>query len=245
MYISWIIPVKNGEHLIEKGVREVDAYLRGKNFPGGFEIIVMADSTSKDKTVEMAERTKSVNSVIRVVASATGGKGGAVRGGMLAASGDIRLFSDVDNATSPGHFDKMLPLFEKGADVVISSRDPRDAAGAFMEVPESFVRQLAGKTGNLIIQIFAVWGIWDTQNGFKAFTKRAAEEIFSRAKIQGFAFDIEMLALARKLHYRIAVIPVLWKHQEESTVTLKSYIQVFIDVFKIRWNIIMGHYKFP
>ena len=243
MYLSWIIPVRNGANFLANSVGEVDRYLKSKNFAGGYEILIIADIHSSDKTVEVADALKNTYGAVRVMAVETGGKGGAVRQGMLAATGGVRIFSDDDNATSPGHFDAMISHFERGMDVVISSRNPKDAAGAYQEVPESFLRRFAGKAGNMIIQVFAVWGIWDTQNGFKAVTAKAANEIFSRSLMPGFSFDIEMLALARKLKYKIGIIPVVWKHTEESTVTLKSYIQVLIDVFKIRWNIIINKYR--
>ncbi|KKU50792.1 MAG: hypothetical protein A3A28_02320 [Candidatus Sungbacteria bacterium RIFCSPLOWO2_01_FULL_47_32] len=243
MYISWIIPVRNGENILAKSVSEVESYLKSKNFSGGYEILIMADTRSNDKTIEVSNGLAKTNPAVRVFAGETGGKGGAVKRGMLEAKGDIRLFSDADNATSPEHFDKMMPFFAGGCDVVISSRNSKDAEGAYQEVPESLVRRFAGKAGNMIIQLFAVWGIWDTQNGFKACTARAAKEIFSRSLMLGFSFDIEMLAIARHLNYTIGIIPVVWKHVEESTVTLKAYIQVFVDVFKIRWNLIINAYK--
>lgn len=235
--------MRNGEKFLEKTASEVSSYLASKNFPGGFEILVMADIHSRDATVDAAERAAKAHPSVRVIKIDSKGKGFAVQHGMLEARGTIRLFSDADNATTPDHFDKMIPHFEKGADVVISSRNPKDAEGAYMEVPESLFRRFAGCAGNLVIQIFAVWGIWDTQNGFKACTARATREIFGRILMPGFSFDIEMLAIARRLKYTIAVIPVVWKHNEESTVTLKAYIQVFIDVFKIRWNLMTGAYK--
>ncbi|TSC78177.1 MAG: glycosyl transferase family protein [Parcubacteria group bacterium Gr01-1014_33] len=241
MYLSWIIPCYNEEPRIEKTIREVDLYLKSKNFSGGYEILV-ADSSSKDKTQEIVKRLQSQISNLQLLVIENKGKGWAVREGMRSAQGDIRLFSDADNATSPEHFDKMIPYFEKGDDVVISSRNPWDAVGAFQDIPESLLRRTAGKMGNLIIQIFAVPGIWDTQNGFKALRANPAEKIFSSALMHGFSFDIEMLALARKFGFTISIIPVKWKHDPESKVTLKSYIQVFADVFKIRWNLITHKY---
>lgn len=242
MYLSWIIPTYNEEKRIEKTLREVDVYLKSKNFPGGYEIIVV-DSSSKDRTPEVVRRLSPLISHLSLLTVENKGKGWAVREGILRAKGDIRLFSDADNSTSPDHFDKMVPLFGQGHLVVISSRNPLDASGASQDVPESFLRRLAGKMGNLIIQTFAVPGIWDTQNGFKAFRARTAEDIFSRTTMTGFSFDIEVLALARRLGYKIGIIPVRWRHDPESKVTLKSYIKVLVDVFRIRWNLISKKYK--
>lgn len=242
MYLSWIIPSYNEEKRIEKTIREVDGYLRSKNLSGGYEIVVV-DSSSKDRTQEIVHNLQSQISNLQLLIVENKGKGWAVKQGMLSAKGDVRIFSDADNATSPEHFDKMIPFFDKGHEVVISSRHPRDAAGASQDVPESLLRRLAGKAGNFIIQILAVPGIWDTQNGFKAFRREAAQKIFSQARITGFAFDIEALALARRLGYKIVIIPVRWKHDPDSKVTLKSYLQVLGDVFGIRWNLMMGKYE--
>ena len=162
---------------------------------------------------------------------------------MLNALGHVRLFSDADNSTAPENFDKMIPFFEHGYDVVISSRDKKDAEGASRDIEEPWYREILGNAGNILIQIFGVWGIWDTQNGFKALTEKAAKDIFSKTLMCGWSFDIEMLALARRLGYKIGVIPVRWKFEQDSKVTLGAYIGVFIDVFKIRWNLIINKYK--
>ena len=242
MYLSWIIPMHNEEHRIEKTLREVDAYLRAKNISGGYEIIAV-DSASTDQTREVVGRIAPEIANLRMVAEVNKGKGWTVRLGMLEAKGEIKIFSDADNSTAPEYFDAMEPLFGKGYEVVISSRDSKDAPGASRDVKEPMLREIFGNIGNLIIQIFGVWGIWDTQNGFKAFSAKAAQDIFSRERMQGFSFDIEVLALARKLKYKIGIIPVRWKFDPDSKVTLKAYLQVFLDVFRIRWNLITGRYK--
>ena len=242
MYLSWIIPVYNEERRIGKTLNEVHQYLRSRNFPGGTEIIV-ADSESKDRTPAIVSDMAREIPNLRLISVPNRGKGWAVKQGMLAAKGDIRLFSDADNSTAPQYFDAMRPLFDKGSDVVISSRDPKDAPGASRDVKEPWYRELLGTMGNFVIQVFGVWGIWDTQNGFKAFTAKAAADIFSQTIIPGFAFDIEVLALARSKNYRIGIIPVRWVFDPDSKVTLKAYLQVFLDVFRIRWNFLTGVYK--
>lgn len=241
MYLSWIIPMHNEEHRIEKTLHEVDAYLRAKNISGGYEILAV-DSASTDRTREVVELMKPEIANLRLIGEVNRGKGWTVRLGMLGAHGDIRIFSDADNSTAPEYFDAMEPLFRQGYDIVISSRDPKDAPGASRDVEEPWYRELLGTMGNLIIQIFGVWGIWDTQNGFKAFSAKAAKDIFSRERMQGFSFDIEVMAIARKLEYRIGIIPIRWKFDPDSKVTLKAYLQVFLDVFRIRWNLITHKY---
>lgn len=242
MYLSWIIPAYNEEKRIEKTLREVDAYLCGKNISAGYEIIV-SNSASRDRTREIVQKLIAELPNLLMVNLENRGKGWAVKQAMQAAHGDIRVFSDADNSTSPSNFDAMEVLFREGYDVVISSRDPKDAAGASRDVKEPWYREILGNMGNLVIQLFGVWGIWDTQNGFKALTAKSAEDIFSRTRMTGFSFDIEVLALARFLGYRIGIIPIHWRFEADSKVTLAAYIRVFTDVFKIRWNFLTGIYK--
>ncbi len=244
MYLSWIIPAYNEERRIEKTVREVDVYLRSKNFADGYEIIVV-DAHSKDRTSDIVKNLKSSVSNLSLLRVDNRGKGWAVKKGMLEASGDIRLFSDADNSTPPKYFDDMEHFFKQGYDVVISSRDSKDAKGATRDMKEPMLRELMGNTGNLVIQIFGgSWGIWDTQNGFKALTASSSEKIFGQTRMAGFSFDIEMIALARRLHYKIGVIPIRWRFDPDSKVTMSAYLKVFVDVFKIRLNLMTGKYKF-
>lgn len=243
MYLSWLIPCYNEERRIEKTLREVDAYLRSKNFPGGYEIIVV-DSSSRDRTAAIVRRLQLQISNLQLLTVENRGKGWAVREGILKARGEIRLFSDADNSTPPESFDLMQPFFLKGYEVVISSRDPKDGTGASRTVKEPWYREIMGKAGNLVIQIFGgVWGIWDTQNGFKAFTARASQDIFSRMRMSGFSFDIELLALAKRLGHRIGIIPIRWRFDPDSKVTFSAYLAVFRDVFRIRWNLIRSLYR--
>lgn len=242
--LSWIIPAHNEERRIEKTVREVDAYLRQKkNLDASFQYeIMLVNNGSTDKTEEIAERLQKEILNFSALVTNGPGKGWAVKEGMLKSRGDIRLFSDADNATSPEHWARMAPLFQKGYDVVIGSRNFRDILGAQQRIKESLLRRVAGQLGNFWIQFFAVPGIWDTQAGFKAFTKKAAEALFSRTRMMGFSFDIEVLALGRRLGYKIGIVALDWKHDPESKVSLKSYFEVLLDVLKIRWNLITHRY---
>lgn len=241
MYLSWIIPAHNEARRIESTIREVRAYLELKNLSEGYEIVVV-DSASTDDTKGVVESLAIEMPRIRMVRVARRGKGAAVREGMRAARGEIRLFSDADNSTAPCHFDYMRPLFDAGYEVVISSRHHRDAPGARRVVKESRIREVLGSLGNHIIQLVVMPGIWDTQNGFKAVSARAAEDIFSRARMNGFSFDIEMLALARYLGYRMGVIPAEWRFHTNSTVRASTYAAVLRDVARIKWNLMTNTY---
>lgn len=171
------------------------------------------------------------------------GKGWVIRQAMLDAKGKYRLFMDADNATTISHAEKMKPLFGQNYDVIIGTRDEKDAKGAKQAVPQTFLKRQLGNAGNILIQIVAVWGIWDTQCGFKAFSGKAAQEIFSRTKIDRWGFDIEALALAKKLGYKIGIIPVYWINNPHSRVNLKAYLNTFKELFQIKWNLVSGKYN--
>jgi hypothetical protein len=161
---------------------------------------------------------------------------------MLAAVGSIRLFTDADNSTDIAHFERMRPLFQEGYDLVIVSRNPKDSPGAQQAVSQIWYKRLFGKFGNLIIQSLTVRGVWDTQCGFKAFRADVAEQLFSRATINGWGFDIEILALARALGHRLGIIPAHWINDEGSHFKLLDYVRVFGEIVRIRANFLLRKY---
>jgi hypothetical protein len=171
------------------------------------------------------------------------GKGYTVKEGMLAARGQIRLFTDADNSTDIAHFDKMKPLFDQGCDIVIASRNAADAPGALQVVSQAWYKRAIGRLGNRLVQMVAVPGIWDTQCGFKAFRAEAAERIFSQTTIERWGFDIEVLALAQRLKYKIGIIPARWLNDERSHVRMSDYLHVLGDTFTVRRNLLTGKYK--
>lgn len=238
MYLSVIIPAYNEEKRISATLLAVDKYLSKQKYE--YEILVIGDGAT-DKTVEIAKNFQNMIKNLRVIENKENhGKGFVVRQGMLEAKGDYRLFTDADNSTSVDQIESLLPFFKEGYDVVIGSRA---IAGAKINVHQPFYKELLGKTGNKIIQIVAVWGISDTQAGFKCLTAQAAEDIFSRCVIDRWGFDIEVLALARKLGYKIKEVPIVWVNDMASHVKLSGYIQVLLETFKVRWNLITGKYS--
>jgi dolichyl-phosphate beta-glucosyltransferase len=241
MYLSVIIPAYNEEKRLPKTLEEIDKYLKKQSYD--YEIMVVNDG-SKDRTVEVAKNLiPKIKNLIVAGYEKNQGKGYAVRFGMQKAKGDYRLFTDADNSTSIAHLEKMWPEFKKGFEVVIGTRDPRDAKGARQAFPQSWGRRRLGDIFNLLVQIIVgIWGIWDSQCGFKGFTSRVAENIFSKCKINRFAFDPEILAIAKKLGYKIKVIPVTWINAPDSRVKFKWMINMGFDLLKIRWNLITGKY---
>lgn len=242
MKLSIIIPAYNEAKRIGNTLLDVDKYLSEQNY--SYEILVVIDGAT-DNTAEVVQNYKKLVKNLRIINNKKNhGKGYVVRQGMLEANGTWRLFMDSDGSTSPEHLDKMWPLTKKYK-VVIGSRDPKDAEGAKQAVPQSFLKRTLGNMGNVWIQIFGVRGIWDTQNGFKMFHKSAVKEIFSRAKMDRFSFDIEALALAKNLGYKIGIVPVHWINDPRSAVTFfgpNGYIKVLLDVLRIRWNLMFNKY---
>ncbi len=240
--ISVIIPAyKEGER-IGRTLLEIKEYFarRGKSY----EILVVVDG-SPDNTVEVARNYAEQIPSLRVLDNPENrGKGYVVRQGLLAARGRVRLFMDADNSTSITHLDKFLPEIQRGADVVIGSRD---IEGAFIQVHQPRYRELMGTAGNWLIRL--VLGLWrypDTQCGFKVLTAEAAEAIASRMKVDRFGFDFELIILAHKLGFNVKQLPVRWLNEEGSTVGglfgPNGFLQVIVDLFKVKWRLLTGKY---
>ncbi|MGB2762078.1 MAG: dolichyl-phosphate beta-glucosyltransferase [Minisyncoccales bacterium] len=238
MYLSIIIPAYNEEKRINKTLKEINEYLLKQDYD--YEIIVVNDG-SKDKTAEVVRELFSDIKNLRLIDNKENhGKGYVVRQGLMEAKGQYRVFTDADNSTSIDQIEKMWPEFQNGYEVVIGSRDIK---GSVIAVPQSWWRIMLGNIFNLIVQLVSgLWGIWDTQCGFKGFTRKAVEDIFLKCKINRFAFDVEALVLAKRLGYKIKEIPVVWVNSPESTVGFKSMVKMLIEVLQIRWNLIMNHY---
>jgi dolichyl-phosphate beta-glucosyltransferase len=240
-YLSVIIPAYNEGKRIGKTLETIHRYLLGQPFT--WELLIVLDG-SQDNTLEIIKQFAAGKEHIRWIHRRQNrGKGYTVREGMLAATGDIRLFTDADNSTDISHFDRMKPFFENGAQIVICSRDGKDAPGAKQAVPQSPLKRFLGNAGNLFIQIMAVPGIWDTRCGFKAFRKGAAQKIFSLTHMNGFSIDDEALALALHFGYKIHVVAANWINAEGTHVRKLDYLKNIWDAMKIRWQLMTGFYE--
>jgi len=258
MYLSVIIPAYNEEKRLPKTLEAIDDYLRKQSVAEtlphlplrsasphsvyDYEILVVNDG-SKDTTAEACRGMSAVIKNLKLIDNKTNqGKGGVVRQGMLEAQGEYRLFTDADNSTSVDQIEKMWSEFEKGFDIVIGLRDIK---GAVLDPPQPFLRNIILGEGFKLYRKFIIglWKIQDTQCGFKAFSKKAAENIFPKCKINRFAFDPEILVIAKKMRYKIKEIPVYWKNDPESKVKVKSIVKMAIDLLKIKWNLITGKYE--
>ena len=185
---------------------------------------------------------KKINNLKIINQLSNQGKGSAVRAGLLAAKGEYRLFLDADNATPIEHLGLVWPLFDSGADIVIGSRHPRDAAGTKMIVPQVLWKRFLGKAGNLLFQSMAVRGIWDTQCGFKIMRARVAKKLLPLTRCRRWSLDAELLMLARRANYNIVVIPVKWSNSEKSRVGFKGYFITLAELIGIKWRVFTKKY---
>ncbi|MDO8743034.1 MAG: glycosyltransferase family 2 protein [Candidatus Azambacteria bacterium] len=237
-HLSVIIPAYNEESQIKETLEAVYSYLSRQDY--SWEAIIVSDG-GKDKTVEMVSEFISNKPEFSLIANTQNhGKGFVVRQGMLKSQGDFRLFTDADNSTSIEQIEKFWPYFSEGYDAVVGSIE---ISGAVINERAQWYRRFLGRYSKYLIRIVAgLWDIHDTQRGFKCFSAVAAQDIFSRAKIDRFGFDIEVLALAKKMRYKIKEVPVVWNNPGKSSVHISSYFQVLKDLFKIRFNLWFNAY---
>lgn len=238
--LSIVVPAYNEEHRLPPTLVRLAAYLASQ--PLRWEIVVVDDG-SRDATCAVVTAAMATIPNLRLVRqSPNRGKGAAVRLGMLAARGQIRVMSDADGSMSPDQLPRLLsPILACTAEVAIGSRY---AEGARSNVVQPWFRVVWSRLANKAIQRSLVPGVRDTQCGFKAFTAEAARDLFSRGRIDGWAFDLEILALARRAGFAIAEVGVEWTDDRRSRVNpLKDMWKVVREAMTIRKNLRRGVYQ--
>jgi dolichyl-phosphate beta-glucosyltransferase len=239
MHLSVIVPAYNEAERITNTLISIRDYLFKQSYD--WEVLIVSDG-SKDNTAEVVQKFALENNGFKLLdRKENRGKGYSVKQGMLETTGDYRLFTDADNSTSIDHLERFWPCFEEGYDVVIASIIVKGATTAHSE---KFYKRWFGKFGNLWIQLWLLPGIWDTRRGFKMFTKKSAQDIFSRVRESGWTFDDEALVIARKLGYKIKEVPIHWVNDPHSKVKLKDYPKNLLEILKIKINFLRGVYKF-
>jgi len=230
VYLSVIIPAFNEEVRIIKTLETVLEYLKKQKY--SYELIVVNDG-SADKTAEIVNGFIKYYSNIKLLNNDKNmGKGYCVKKGMLEASGNYLLFSDADLSTPITEVNKLLSFVTKDYSIAIGSRSLK---GSEILVHQPFYRELMGKIFNRIIKIMLFKGFIDTQCGFKLFRKETAKQLFTLQKLNGFAFDVEVLYLALKNNYRVKEVPIKWINSSQSKVNaISSSLSMFCDLFKIR-----------
>ncbi len=240
MYLSVIIPAYNEEKRIGKTILSINEYLKKQNYSS--EILVV-DNGSTDKTKEIVDKFFQTIKNLRLIEPKKikgYNKGYAVKKGMLETKGDYRIFTDADNSTSIEQIEKFWPYFKNGYQVVFGSRGlPKSE----IKIHQPWFRELPGRMSNLLIRFLILPGIYDTQCGFKCFTAKAAEDIFSKTTIMGWGFDMEVLVIAKFLGYKIKEVPISWINDPESKVSWKDYVSTLKELLEIKWNLLRKKYK--
>lgn len=229
MELSVIIPAFNEAQRIGPTLRRAHRFLAAR--PARFEIIVVDDG-STDDTVALVMALAGELPGLRVLCSpANRGKGHAVRLGMLAAMGQVRLFSDADGSTPIEELDPLLRALAAGADIAIGSRY---LAASRVTRPQPWHRRVWSRLVNRVVQRVLLPGVADTHCGFKAFTAAAAARTFAACTVDGWSFDLEVLARARAQGFRIREVPVRWENDERSKARLRQLPQEFRHVYRLR-----------
>jgi len=239
---SVVIPTYNES----KRYKEMVAHLHSiedyfSSLGQSYEVLIVLDGPTDgtDKLVkEQAEKFKEIRIIDR---KENRGKGYSVREGLMEAQGQIRLFTDMDGATPIKMLDRMIPFFQNGADIVIGSRD---IVGTEIKKHQPKWKEFLGNVGNILIQVVAgLWGIRDTQCGFKAFTEKVVKDIIPRTTVDRWGVDFEILVIGKKRGFSIKEVPVEWLDAGSSLVGISGYIDTLRELAKVRWNLMRGTYR--
>jgi dolichyl-phosphate beta-glucosyltransferase len=236
--LSVVVPAFQEERRLPATLERVVGYLGGCGRP--FELIVVDDG-SRDATADVATRVLAAlgehGRLVRLPVNR--GKGAAVRAGVAASRGAQVLVTDADLSTPIEDVEVLERACAGGADVAIGSRAV-DRSLIARRQPR--LREWSGRVFNLVVQVFALPGIRDSQCGFKLFRGDVAREVFRHARSDGFGFDVEVLAIAKHLGYRIAEVPVRWRNDDDSRVSLAGGAAAFADPVRVRLGLWLGRY---
>ena len=238
---SFIIPAYNESERLAVSLPKILDYVRQRELAS--EIIVVNDGSS-DGTADVVRRFMALNPDVRLVENpGNRGKGYSVRNGMLHAQSDVMLFTDADLSSPITEADKLFAAIAQGADVAIGSRWLR---AELQTERQPWYRQLYGRLFNLALRIVLGLKYRDTQCGFKAFTRQAAQTIFTRQRIERWGFDPELLFIADKFNLRTVEVPVEWAHDHRSKISpIRDGIKMSLEMLAVRWNDMKGLYKAP
>jgi len=231
---SVVIPCYNERHRLPPTLAAVQAYL-----PADERVaeIVLVDDGCTDGTFTWVAQQMKTDPRIRVVEYGENrGKGYAIRQGMLAAQGEAILFMDADGSTPIGESEKMWPLVESGnADIVLGSRHQ---LGSEIEVDQSTLRRWAGRLYARLTWCLLLYGVKDTQCGFKVYSREASQSVFSEMNTWSAIYDLDALVIATRKGYRIAEVPVVWKHDADSRLTYdaRKSMAIFLELLRLKWK---------
>jgi dolichyl-phosphate beta-glucosyltransferase len=253
--LSIVLPAYNEESRLGPALDELFAYLCDApegTLPGQVDVLVVDDGSTDGTATLVRARDRYVgdDSVAKASASARSasgpcpelrllsvphaGKGSAVRAGMLAAQSDLIVFADADMATPPDQLPRLVAALAS-ADVALGSRIQPD--GSDMRASQPRFRRLVGKLFRLLARVWVTGPIADTQCGFKGFRRDAARDLFGHLRITSIVFDVDLIFLARRRGYRIAVVPIVWADRRGSRMHARVGLAARVgwDLFRIRF----------
>ena len=237
--LSIVIPARNEENRLPRTLQHIISYTSAKGWDT--EIIVVNDGSTdrtSDVVRQFAKRNPSISLIDNIVNS---GKGSSIRDGMLRATGDIVLFTDADDSTPIEEADTLIQSIINGADIVIGSRW---VDRHLQTTPQPWYRRLNGRIYNLLLRTLLELDLTDTQNGFKAFTRKAAKSVFAIQQIPGWGFDAESLFLANKLGFVVSEVPVEYVYYSEGS-KIRPYrdgAKMLLELLLVRWHFVRGAY---
>ncbi len=241
MTYSVIIPAFNESNRLRPTLDEILRYAREHEWEA--EILVVDDGSGDDTPEIVREYGRAHPQVQLIRNPGNRGKGFSVRNGMLQARGEICLFTDADLSSPISEAEKLFEVLRQGADIAIGSRWLR---AELQTERQPLYRQAFGRIFNLLLRLVLGLHFQDTQCGFKAFRREAAQRIFPLQRIERWGFDPEILFLARQAGLRTVEVPVIWAHSEGTRLhPFRDGIRMFGDVMRIRWNSIAGAYSRP
>jgi len=233
MQLSIVIPAYNEEERIGLSLQKILDF--GKREFDACEVLVVDDG-STDRTVEVVESFSEVRCLQNV---SNQGKGRSVCRGVMAATLDPVLFTDTDLSTPIEEALDLLNAIRGGADVAVGSR----GFGGGKIVQRKHFRRLRASVFRWTVKLFALRGFHDTQCGFKMFRRQAARRVFALQRLDGWAFDVELLLISRLLGYSIREVPVEWHESTRSSVPIWGPFQMVVDLVKVRWFQLRGLYR--
>ena len=238
MNISVVVPVFNEEAMILKNIGSMLRFCRD-NFRQS-EVIIVNDG-SVDRTGKIIEDlTREHNEVVIITNSTKRGKGYSLRLGLCRARGEYVCFTDADLSAPIQQVKELICWIEKGFDIVIGSRGLPDSK---IEVRQSWCRENAGKTFNVLLRTMTALKFKDTQCGFKVLRQETLKEIVPMTTLDGFCFDAELLYIASKLNYKIREVPITWRNSSDSRVNLfLDPLRMLLELLQIKYNDWTGKY---